>query len=322
MSTDRIRIFLKKNGKDIIVFIMSLLLAFSIWLIHGLSQKYTELVKVPVRAVSNISGHSDKSVGVATVMARCRATGFELIRLNKRLAHNAKDVTFDVADLKHVSGENYSISSNELNRYAQAIFGDKVSLESFVSDTLIFRFPVENSKKVPVQPVVRLSFKSQYTNVGPLRIIPDSVVVYGEPYHLDKISRVYTQAFNLEDLDAPVHGEVALDAIKGVRKSTERVEYFADVQRYVELTGDFDVNVVNVPRGKTMIVYPPTAKVTFKCAFPLSINPLDKVHIIVDYNDFVNSLGGECIARLDRRPEGILNYVIEPQVFSCVESEK
>ena len=40
---------------------MSLLLAFSIWLIHNLSLNYSDTISVPVMAQCNIDGHSDVS---------------------------------------------------------------------------------------------------------------------------------------------------------------------------------------------------------------------------------------------------------------------
>ena len=38
------------SGRDAKLFIVSLLLAYSIWLIHYLSLNYTEIVRVPVQA--------------------------------------------------------------------------------------------------------------------------------------------------------------------------------------------------------------------------------------------------------------------------------
>ena len=65
------------GGKDIVIFILSLLLAFSIWLIHGLSLKYTEFVTVHVVAESGIDGHSAMSANSVAILARCRTSGYD-----------------------------------------------------------------------------------------------------------------------------------------------------------------------------------------------------------------------------------------------------
>ena len=51
---------------------MSLLLAFSIWLIHNLSLNYSDTISVPVMAQCNIDGHSNVSSNSSMIAARCR----------------------------------------------------------------------------------------------------------------------------------------------------------------------------------------------------------------------------------------------------------
>ena len=60
--------------------IVSLLLAYGIWLIHNLTLNYTEVIKVPVTAHCDIEGHAAESSNSAVVLARCRTSGFRLIQ--------------------------------------------------------------------------------------------------------------------------------------------------------------------------------------------------------------------------------------------------
>ena len=77
---NRILESLNFSGRDWTVFLLSLLLAFSIWLIHNLSLKYTEFLQVPVRVKCEIEGHSNMSSNTADVVARCQTTGYSVIR--------------------------------------------------------------------------------------------------------------------------------------------------------------------------------------------------------------------------------------------------
>lgn len=310
------------NGRDGVIFFLSLLLAFSIWLIHSLSQNYTKSVSVPVVALSNIDGHSRGSSNTATVVARCRTRGFDLMRLDRASGRNPIQVYIAPEDF-HARGDGlFYITASELNRYVQPIFGVKAGMESFISDTLEFRFPVENSKKVPVYPVSTIACRPQYMIVGGLRMSPDSVTVYGEPHYLDNIDRVYTSSFSLSDLSAPAHGDVRIDRIKGVRLSAEKVEYQVDVRRFVEIRTSLPVKALNVPRNRSLAIFPSTASVTFKCAFPVTVQPDADTWLYVDYADFQNSTGGRCIPELNRIPQGIYGYTVTPEVFECVESVK
>ena len=52
----RLLAYLHTNGRDVAVFLLSLLLAFSIWIIHNLSLRYNDYLKVSVVARCNIEG--------------------------------------------------------------------------------------------------------------------------------------------------------------------------------------------------------------------------------------------------------------------------
>ncbi|MBQ9819987.1 MAG: hypothetical protein IJM60_06880, partial [Bacteroidales bacterium] len=75
----------------------------------------------------------------------------------------------------------------------------------------------------------------------------------------------------------------------------------------------------NVPAGRKVSVLPSVAKVTYKCAFPLSADPSDGVRFYIDYKDFESSIGGRCIPRPVSLPDGVMDYSLEPEVFECVE---
>lgn len=310
------------DGKDIAIFTMSLLLAFSIWFIHGLSITYTELIRLPVIAEADIDGHAARSSAPVTILARCRTSGFEIIRLKNISEKKPLIIRFASFDLHNSKEDVFYIVPNDLNRYGQAIFGDKSVPEAFLSDTLFFRFPFENSKKVPLRAVCRIGFKPQYMSAGGLKLRPDSVLVYGEPSHLKEISNVSTEAFSLEDLEMSAHGTVRLEKIKGVRISAEKAEYSVDVSRFVEIKASMPINVRNVPKGHSLIVYPSIASVRLRCAFPVSMNPLDKISFYVDYKDFIESLNGVCIIHTDKMPPEVFEYNIEPQAANCVEQVK
>ena len=277
---------------------------------------------MPVQAQCDINGHAFQSSNTSVAMARCRATGFGLIQLERAENQRPVVIRFNSSDMHRSSEEMYYITSDELNKYAAQIFGTGTKLETFLVDTLSFRFPFENHKRVPVYPVYSLSFAPQHINAGDIRISPDSVTIYGEPFHLASIDKVFTESLRLNDLTASVHGQARLDKIKGVRISDETVTYSMPVARYVEICKTLPVYTDNVPKGHNLTVYPSTATVRFRCAFPVSHDPSEKVRLSVDYQDFISSLEGQCLPRLDSIPSGVIGYIVEPQIFDCVESVK
>lgn len=317
---EKILASLNINGRDLPVFLLSLLLAFSIWFFYNLSLKYIVYLQVPVVAKCNIEGHSAVSAGANDVIARCGTTGYNIIRINS--FGKKFPVTVNFSQMRSAGGEMFYVTSNDLQEYIHVIYGDNVSLEFFLTDTLYFRFPYETNKRVPVRPVYELQFVPQYTIVGNMEIEPDSVTIYGEPYRLDRIDYVYTSPVKLADVRSEIHGITRLEPVKGIRFSDETARYSADVVRYVEIRRRVQIVGRDVPEDKYMMIYPPFADVRFRCKFPYIGNPAEDVVFYVDYADFQNSINGKCIARAGELPDGVISYSIEPQIFECVVSER
>lgn len=303
------------------VLLLALLLAFSIWMIHNLALKYNNYMSVPVVAKCSIPGHSSVSADKAEVTARCRATGYKVIKSHLLKGRNV-EITFKNADLKHKEKDIYYILSADLKDYSHQIYGPEITVEYFVSDTLFFRFPYENYKKVPVVPISTVTYRDQYMAEGPLSVEPDSVLVYGEPFRIENITAVYTRPISYTDLSKDVSGVVKLEKIKNVRISDPEVNYSLDVKRYVEVLRTVPVTVVNVPAGKNLIVYPTSVEVSLKCNFPLLDDPDTGLRVEADYNDLQKSLGQRCILKVISHSRGVISSEATPVSVSCVLEDK
>lgn len=310
------------SGRDLAVFLLALLLAFSTWLLHNLSLKYSDYLTASVIARSNVEGHSDISQNSTDVIARGRTTGYKVI-LSAMKAHR-KPVIVDFASsvMKHKEDDLFYVLSSDLTEYAHLIYGDGVTVEYFVSDTLFFRFPAVDHKRVPVHPVYSVSYMPQHISDGQLEVAPDSVTLYGEAYRLENIDKVFTEPIKHADLTSDVLGVVRLEKLKDVRMSVDEVHYMLDVRRYVDITRTLPVNVVNLPSDKTLQLFPSKATVTLKCGFPLLSDPDEDISLYVDYEDYVRSLSGKCPVRFTGSGKDILSYEIEPVVVSCVLEER
>ncbi len=316
--TGRFRRF-SLGGRDGIVLVLSLLLSSLVWLLTNLSNSYAGLVSVPVIAECSIDGHSAQSSNRALVTARCRTSGFSLLRSQSRKERQPVRVRIDRGDLHYAGHDEYLLTGSAKNSYVGRIFGEETVVEAFVTDTLSFIFPSENHKRVPVEPLIQLNYRSQYMNAAPLKLRPDSVTVYGEAARLEQVDHVSTQRLNLWDIHESQHGTLRLSKVKGLRLSTEDVNYELEVSRYVELSTQVGVEVWNAPAGHHLQVFPPTARVVLRCAFPIGSDPLSRFKLYIDWRDFNASLSGRCVPHTLRLPAGVLDCRIEPEVFDCIE---
>ncbi len=312
---------LNLSGRDWAALLLALLLAFSIWMIHNLSLKYNAYLNVPVVAKCNIPGHSAVSADMCEVGARCRATGYRLIRADIRRGRTV-EIPFRQIDMKPVGGDLFYVTAAELQTYSHLIFGADVSVEYFLSDTLFFRFPVETFKKVPVEPITSLTYRKQYMADGNLEIVPDSVLVYGESFRLENVNAVYTKPIKYVDLSKNVRGVADIEKIKGVRLSENDVRYTLNVKRYVELTKTLPVEVINVPVGKELLVYPSSVEISMRCNFPLAGDPERGLRVLADYNDIQNSLSGRILLKPVVSEMGVISCDVSPVSVSFIVEEK
>ena len=316
---ERIRLRPGDWGREWIVFVMSILLAASVWFLSNLSQEYSGTISVPVVAVSNIDGHGVESSNTVVVSARCRADGFRLVREQSRRERKVVKVRFESGDLRRTAPDTYCVIGGTKNNYVNQFFGDGAQVEAFITDTLRFVFPVENHKKVPVEVSQAVICRSQYMPSGPFVVSPDSVTVYGEVSRLETVEKVTAPHLALSDVHESQHGVLRLNPVPGVRFSVDEVSYSLPVTRYVELRTTVPVEVWNAPAGRQLQVYPPQAEVVLRCAFPIARDPLPSFKLYVDWNDFSASLTGRCAPRTMRLPAGVLEYRVSPEVFDCIE---
>ena len=301
-------------------FLLCLLLSASIWLIHNLSQEYAGVVNVPVVAHSGITGRAAVSRAAVTVSARCSATGFKLLQL-KHIRHEVP-VEIHAEDLVWSGEDKYTVSSAEMAKYTSDIFGSGVSLITFLNQSYSFSFAPENFKTVPVRAVYSATYKPQYMAASPLKLVPDSVTVYGPESRLAAVDEVVTKSVSLSDLSGNKGGVVKLVPLQGLRMSASDVTWSLDVVRFVEVRSNVVLSARNVPAGVSFAIYPSRAEAVFRCLFPAKGNPAERCEFYVDFNDFASSISGRCVARCDKLPPYVIDWSLEPETFDCIVREE
>ena len=309
------------SGRDWAILTLSLLLAFSVWMIHNLSLKYNANLSAKVIAICSLDGHENVSAATAEALARGRATGYNIIESYIKARRPVK-VEFNPSVMQRYDSERFFVTGDKLVEYSHLIFGEDITVDHYISDTLFFRFPSVNHKKVPVVPVSILTYKGQYMARGPLDMTPDSVVVAGDPYLLETVKQVYTTPIRHFEISENISGLAGIEPIKGVNIQAKEVYYSMDVVRYAAFLSDVHVAAVNVPAGKAMMIFPSVVTLRMRCEFPLMDDAEGQQTVYVDYNDFKTSVGGNCPVRVKNLPKGILSYDVEPVSVRCVEESR
>jgi len=300
----------------------AIFLACVIWLIHNLSMTYSEIVRFNIIADTEKDGYENFSGNYSEVAARCEMDGYSMLAAIREGRRKPKHLHISPDDL-HVYaeadiGSTFYMTSQELQKYSHMIYGDMCKVEYFLADTTYFFFSHVEYVKVPVVPVTNFEFKAQYMPDEFFKVIPDSVLVYGDVNTLKGIESVSTLPINRKGIDSDIVGEVKLQNVNGLRMSTNKVDYFQSVSRFVEFEERVPVQVINVPQGVNVNIYPSYAVVRLKNYYPVETDP-EELLVEIDYNDFRQSRSGYCVAKLATKPMSTIVYELIPEVFECIE---
>jgi hypothetical protein len=190
-------------------------------------------------------------------------------------------------------------------------------LENIVTDTLSFIIPAQAYKRVPIVPKTDISYKSQYMPITEVKLVPDSVNIYGNVQEMDRISSVSTELIKGEEIMQSLSGVVKLNPIKGVSFSVSETIYSQDVERFVESKVIIPIVIENVPDDVNVTVFPAEVAVYYRQLYSLIINRnTGDFTVVVDYADILKNRIVQPV--LVRKPDDVISYRIDPKFVECV----
>jgi len=119
-------------------------------------------------------------------------------------------------------------------------------------------------KSVPVKSTLISYLKDGYTQVGLIKLDPDSVIIVGPKAELDKINNLYTISDTLIELSSHTEGtmNIVLPS-KLINCSHNEISYLLDIQQISErIIVDIPVSVLNKIKGIRVFPSPQTVSLT------------------------------------------------------------
>lgn len=306
--------FFKKGGNERLILLVSLFLAFFIWLIHNLSLEYSQYFQYSVVVKSNIEGRANISANSDELILRGKSSGFYIMGHKSR---KGGEIVITIDDPKvfkrHASADDeyLYVAAGDLRQKLVEMLAPNLEVDYIVTDTLKFLFPIVYNKEVPVVAITNIRYKNQYMLTEPISLEPEKITIYGDEAYLAGIDSVFTNTITLKNVSRSVQGIQSLSKIKGVRFSADQVYYTIPVDRYVEQEAIVPITVTNIPPERELLLLPSQVTVTYRQSFYTNSDRSDFV-FNVDYSDFINSINSVIIPECISKPKGIYYYSIEP----------
>ena len=307
----------RKGRKEWLLLLLSLLLAFIVWLIHSLSLQYSVFLEYRVTLSTSIEGRSRTATSEDILIIRGRSEGYYILR--QRIGR-LKNLTVTVlpANVTYKDGDIFTVDCETIKSNIVEALGGNVDLEFIVSESLDFNLPEVTSKRVPVVPKASIVFDGQYMPVGDIELRPDSVDIYGDARLLGTIDSVFTETIARSGVDGPIQGLCGIVPIRRVEYSEDNIYYSMNVVRYIEESMNVPVTATGVPENKELIILPSSVTLKYRRIFSGIQYAPENFVLSVDYNDFIRTMDSELVPKLVSMPEGVLSWEMSPRYVDCI----
>ncbi len=307
----------RKDRKEWLLLLLSLLLAFIVWLIHSLSLQYSVFLEYRVTLSTSIEGRSRTATSEDILIIRGRSEGYYILR--QRIGR-LKNLTVTVlpANVTYKDGDIFTVDCETIKSNIVEALGGNVDLEFIVSESLDFSLPEVTSKRVPVVPKASIVFDGQYMPVGDIELRPDSVDIYGDARLLGTIDSVFTETIARSGVDGPIQGLCGIVPIRRVEYSEDNIYYSMNVVRYIEESMNVPVTATGVPENKELIILPSSVTLKYRRIFSGIQYAPENFVLSVDYNDFIRTMDSELVPKLVSMPEGVLSWEMSPRYVDCI----
>jgi YbbR domain-containing protein len=143
--------------------------------------------------------------------------------------------------------------------------------------------------------------------------VPESVTAFGSQQTLDKLDTAVTELTVFRNLRTTSQLPIRIKEIEGVRFVPDQVEIHIPIEEFTERAVEVPVTVINVPENLGVKFFPSRVTVSFSVTLEeyRRISPED-LEIVLDYNDFYRNGNGRVALTLTTQPASIVNPRLSP----------
>lgn len=303
-----------KNDKQIVAFLVCLLIATVLWFLNALSKDYTSTISYPVKYVNPPSKRFLANTPPAKFELKVEAHGFTLLRHKLSLSFSpiVLNINAITRNMEADSGV-YNIRTENLMRRISDQVSKEISISEIRPEYIKLILDSLVTKKVPIKLNIKAEFKPQFYLEEPISASPDSVKITGPAMVLDTVSFLNTESKTFGRLDAKTEKSVALLHPEKTTLSPEKVMVKIPVERFTEKELKIPVEVRNKPDSVNIKLFPSEVKISFLVGLKEfeSITGAD-FKAYVDYNDIANGNPEELQVKIDTQPSFIQMLRISP----------
>jgi hypothetical protein len=302
-----------RNNSRIIVFLVCLTIATTLWILNALSKNYSTIVSYPVKFTNAPANRFLAEKTPEKLDLEVGGQGFTLLR-DKLFSFTP--IILDIDDiLKNMDSSKgvYKVTSRNLISVITNQLNDDIKISNIYPEILTIVLDSLITKTVPVELDINIDFEPQFNLKSPVAVTPDKVKITGPAILLNKIAIIKTKVNIANKLNTSFSQKIDLIHPDKTTISPEKVNLLIDVERYTEKEMRIPIEILHKPEKARLKLFPSEIKVVFNVGLSRfeNIKPSD-FGASVDFNSVVKDVNNLTI-NLYKKPEFIQNIRFVPE---------
>jgi len=247
--------------RDILTFVLFLLLATALWYGHAMQSVRNTRVPVLMQYTGKPGAIGLGEEGLPdTVMIEVRDAGARLNAYHRDPLH----LTIDLRTYIHGDKGTIHIPSDVLRRSISDILQGTSKLVDTHPDEITCTYFTEQEKTVVLAFAGEISLADEYQMVGRPTLSRKTIKIYGQDKALHAIDTLYTVAEEWTEISDTVIRRLPLAIPKGMRADVDSVQVQVVTERFTEKKMLIPLYVKNAPEGYRVRLFPKEVEVTVR----------------------------------------------------------
>ncbi|MGC3977872.1 MAG: hypothetical protein QM751_06325 [Paludibacteraceae bacterium] len=307
------------TSKDVLSFILFLLLSTAFWFVHTLDRERQNIIKLPVNYVGIPNDIEIKNKLPNQITVTIRDEGIKLLQYaNRKLT----PINIDLTRVYFSKGK-IIISPDQLKSKLSNYFLPTTAVLEIAPDSLVVVYQKLATKDLPIKMYGNLQLAQQHILSDSIRYEPSHVKVFGPKHILDTMLAAYTEKINLKNISDTTQLQVKLQSQQDIRYAFNDVSIGIFVEMFTEDNTEIPITIINTPSNLQVRIFP----VSVKLAYNVGLSNYKKVSandikVVFDYNDVVDSQKRKNKLKIINNSPYLSNLRIDPDEVEFLLEKK
>ena len=311
--SDYVKIVKLRNNKRVIVFLICLAIATTLWFLNALGKDYAATVSYPVKYVNPPDNRFLANQTPVKLDLKIEGQGFTILRY-KMLSFSPiiLDIEQVIANLDPNSGT-YRVPVKNLIGEVSSQLSTEIQINEISPEILEIVLDSLITKTVPVELDIDVEFVPQFNLKNAIKTVPDKVDITGPAIAMEKVTVLKTKVNITNKLETDFRQEIELIHPERTTISPAKVNLIIEVEKYTEKELKIPVEIIHKPDKMRIKLFPSEVKVLFTVGLSRfeTIKPAD-FGVSVDYNSIVENATNLNIL-LYKKPDFIQGVRLNPE---------